>query len=961
MAQVRIGLMVMALCGLSATAWAGGPRFVGSAVHGNPGATIAWATNNLQYFTDPGALNANVTHAQADAMVAAAAAVWNVPSSSLTLSQGGELAEHVSGTNSYLQGDTVLFPADVLPANEANIPVAILYDTDGSVTDLLMGSGASTPMSCRQNAVVGDVDDLGPYDAIHHATLVLNGRCVGSAPEQLLQMQYQLARAFGRVLGLAWSQTNDNVFTVATPVNPQQMAFWPLMHPIDVICGTYTYQCMTDPFTLRVDDVSSLERLYTVPTNNVPAGKQATSTDSIWLYGNPTFPTGQGMAWVNYAVSRTHDNVNETWQTTSAVSGGYFQQGLANPVTQQTPVSLGTSDPSQEGALQMRRVPVDGVSTLYMVPEPINPLYSGEFAVGMYVRPPVTPSGHSPSMIDWSAFDWMGDQISAFYATTSDAASTCSPGADGTETAPAALSPTGWQAGLLCGWGHFSWWSVSIAAGHSWTFEVTATDENGAATLNKVQPVIGVWKTADATGTLPTVAAVSVPFNSMAYGVTQLQMSASSAARSLRLTVADQFAAGRPDFTYTARLLYAASVAPAAIGQAGGSLTITGTGFRQGNGVTVNGVAATVVSWTATQIVAIAPSMALAGAQLGHAVSVAVTDASTGGSTRISSALSYVATADVLVKVSAPAALVSGSAAATPFAVRVLAPNGTSPVAGATVRLTVTSGSASLGLCGGGTCTATSDSAGLVQTSITGVSAGTSVVTATELSGGATVQITLTDTDPARFVSVSNGTQWAPAGTAGSWTVNLTASQGGAPAVGVPVTWNAAGGLSLSAGNANTSGAGGASVAVSTAGLPPGAVSTVTGCVWTTVCATWTVYAVDPAQWQITVTTGAGQSLGAGETFAPLVFSVVNGAGHVLPGAPVTIHQRALGWEGPCAASGPCASAPVLQATTATVAADGNGAVTVNPLEVQGQPQTVEIAASTGTMGFVTLTLVVRP
>ena len=53
---------------------------------------------------------------------------------------------------------------------------------------------------------------------IQHAVIVLNGLCVGSDPNQLTQMQYQLTRVFGRVLGLAWSQLNDDVFT-GTPTS----------------------------------------------------------------------------------------------------------------------------------------------------------------------------------------------------------------------------------------------------------------------------------------------------------------------------------------------------------------------------------------------------------------------------------------------------------------------------------------------------------------------------------------------------------------------------------------------------------------------------------------------------------------------------------------------------------------------------------------------------------------------
>ena len=80
-------------------------------------------------------------------MVAAAANVWNVPTASLTLAQGGQLAEHVSGANAYFNGAAVVFPADVQASNYAAIQIAVVYDTDGSVTDLLLGMERAIPVS----------------------------------------------------------------------------------------------------------------------------------------------------------------------------------------------------------------------------------------------------------------------------------------------------------------------------------------------------------------------------------------------------------------------------------------------------------------------------------------------------------------------------------------------------------------------------------------------------------------------------------------------------------------------------------------------------------------------------------------------------------------------------------------------------------------------------------------------
>jgi len=233
-------LGVSAACA-SAPRWVTGPPYF-TAAGGTP---VVWFTTQPLYFTDPGDLSTSVNHAAADAMVAAAADVWNVPTSAIVVAYGGPLGEHVSGANAYLGSGGPVFPQDVQPANYAAKQIAVIYDSDGSVTDMLLGGGASSPAECRQNAVTESVDSIVPAGYIQHALLVLNGRCTGPLPQQQLQMQYQLERAFGRVLGVGWSQTNDNVFTQTPQPTNNQALHWPVMHPIDIVCGAYTYQCLS--------------------------------------------------------------------------------------------------------------------------------------------------------------------------------------------------------------------------------------------------------------------------------------------------------------------------------------------------------------------------------------------------------------------------------------------------------------------------------------------------------------------------------------------------------------------------------------------------------------------------------------------------------------------------------------------------------------------------------------------
>jgi hypothetical protein len=454
--------------------------------------------------------------------------------------------------------------------------------------------------------------------------------------------------------------------------------------------------------------------------------------------------------------------------------------------------------------------------------------------------------------------------------------------------------------------------------------------------------------------------------NSMSLGMTQLPMAAVTSDTTLRIAVADQFGGGRPDFVYKARILYADSVSPVSLGASGGQITITGVGFATGNQVKINGVAANVISWTATQIVATAPGKGVA--QAGSApVDVTVFDASTGGSTTMQAALSYTGQAvDTMALVSAPASLETGAIATTAFAVRVYQPDGKTPAPGATVNFVVTGsggGGAILMNCGGGVgCVGTTDVNGLAEQQVQGVSAGSVTLMATEASGGASVQATIIDTDPVRSVTISPAAQYLAAGASGSWSVALTATQDGAPAAAVAVAWStAAAGLTVTPGAATANSNGVSTVMVRANTLGGATTNVVGGCVWSSMCATWTLYGVAATQWKVTATTGALQSVAMPSSLGPVTLLVTDLAGHALPGATVTVDQKSYAWESPCASDGPCPSAPVLATAQTVEVSDGNGLVQVSPLQVADVAQVVKIAASTGTQGFATAALSVTP
>jgi hypothetical protein len=960
---------MLALCWFAAAAssWAGGPRWVtGPPFFTTAGAPVVWYTSQPLYFTDPGELSSSVNHAAADALVAAAASVWNVPTDSLVLSQGGALDEHVSGANTFLSPSGLIFPADVASSNYAAKQIAIIYDSDGSVTDLLLGNGASDPTSCLQNGVTESVDSIVPAGLIQHAILVLNGRCTGPAPEQQMQLQYQLMRAFGRIIGLGWSQTNDNVFTGSPQATYNQAMHWPVMHPIDIICGPYTYQCMTQPFTLRPDDLSALAELYYIGQGDAPAGKTDTMLNANQIYGDVQFPTGQGMQGVNVLVRRweqyTPASQIEDWYTTSAVSGAFFRQSNGNPVTgpdTSLTGSEGTQGQDHEGLYDLQRIPMlpGDWQAVIIETEPINPLYTGPYAVGPYTANTVEPSGSDTPQ----AYGIFGSYASAYIVfSTTDPASSCNPGADGTEAAPAGVAAAGWWSGQLCGYGHSSWSSLTVKGNRSLTLEVTAEDEQGFATTAKAMPVIGVWNATDPSGSLPGIAGVGEAFNGEATGMTTLATS-STQPNQLRIAIADQRGDGRPDFNYQARVLYADSLTPSNVSGAGGTITITGMGFRTGNAVFVDGVAATVASWSANTIVATVPSLHTLGVSTALVADVTVEDLSTGGTTVMTQALSYAAPVTTLSLLTAPAGTVILEQPATvPFAVQVLQGDGVTPVVGEAVTFTATSGSVQFAACGGATCTLQTDIHGIASTLVTPETSGAITLQATGVDGTATASFTAVT--QVRTATAVEPVEYIAAGASVEWTPQLNVTDNTASTGGVLVDWQTISGpVVASPAQSQVDGTGAAQTLATVGPLAPGAQALLSACAWTSVCATFTTQGVDPAELRLVAVSGAGQIVSASGALDPVVLLVTDTASHPVAGATVQVFQTVNAWQQSCPDRGRCPIPPVLASTQYSLVSDANGLLTITPQQVPGLAETTNLAAATGTQGFLSLTLEKQP
>jgi IPT/TIG domain len=955
-------VVALLLLAIGTEAIASGPRWVtGQPYYYPEGNSIVWYTDSPQYFTDTGDLSVYVNNAAANAIVAAAAGVWIVPTSRLNLLYGGALDEHASAVNVYPTSTGLVFPADVQSTNYLAKQIAVLYDSDGAITDMMLGQGASDPSGCRQNAVTESVDSISTSGKIQHAILVLNGRCTGAAPEQQLQLQYQLMRAFGRVIGLGWSQTNDNVFTGNPAPTYNQALYWPIMHPIDIICGAYSYQCMPQPFTLRDDDISGLGLLYPVWVFAPPApGKTNTLARGSRVTGTVTFPNGQGMQGVNVVIHRLEPSWDtpEAWESTSGVSGYLFRRHSPNPVnggTTSSTTDMGSSDSSREGYYEIFRTPLydwEVWQNLILSTQPINPLYVGPYAVGPYDSNSVEPSG---SVVQQEFYVTQSYSQETINFPITDAATGCQTTQDGTESATAMVPLQGWWIDNLCEYGHTAWSTLAVKANRALTVEVTALDEQFFATSAKTMPVIGVWNSTDAVGTLPTIAATPGAFNGGSTGITSLTAQITQLEQ-LRIAIADERGDGRPDYAYQARVLYADAVAPASVPANGGVVTITGMGFRAGNAVTVNGVSAAVSSWTANTIVATVPSLHALGVATALVADVAVKDLASGGTTVMAGALSYAAPTATLNLIAAPTGIIFLGDAA-PFTVRAIAADGLTPLANQSITFTATGATVMFGACAAATCNLLTDETGTASVTVTPQAPGNVTLTATGSAG--TQTDVFTAAIRVRTITPLNPTQYIAAGAIVVWTPQVALADNSGSTVGVPVSWS--GSLIGSPGTSTTNVESTAEIQVSTGPLASGVEALAAACAWIVICTNFTAIGVDASQWQIAIVSGEGQSVPATGTLAPVVLRVTDAASHPVAGALVEIHQTLDAWQPSCPDHGRCPVPPVYGTSTTTAISTADGLITITPIQIPGVPGVTNVAAATGPSGFISLVLQQKP
>jgi hypothetical protein len=167
--------------------------------------------------------------------------------------------------------------------------------------------------------------------------------------------------------------------------------------------------------------------------------------------------------------------------------------------------------------------------------------------------------------------------------------------------------------------------------------------------------------------------------------------------------------------------------------------------------------------------------------------------------------------------------------------------------------------------------------------------------------------------------------------------------------------------VAISPGQSQVNTQGVASTLATVGPLAAGAQALLSGCAWTSICATYTMQGVDPAELRVVAVSGANQIVAASGAFTPVVLLVTDTASNPVAGAVVEVYQTVDAWQLPCPDRGRCPVAPVLASSQYPVTSDANGLLTVAPLQLPGLPETTNLAAATGTQGFLSLTLQKQP
>jgi hypothetical protein len=964
-----VAFVALALLAAPVIAFAGGPRYVAGATFFNPavlGQPLHWANGQVSYYVDQGALSNTVTNQQATAMVDAAAALWSaVPTAAVTLTDMGPLNEDVNGSNIQVNSaGQIIAPSDVTPS-ATNYPVAVIFDSDGSVINAIYGPTASQPNACQNNGVSVWLDNFNPDATFTHGVILLNGLCATN-PAMLQMMSFELERAFGRILGLDFSQVNPGV---PTDGNPNGALGWPVMQPLSGACGATGGTCIPDPTTLSYDDIAALNRIYPVTATNAASFplKQLTAANTVSIQGSVRFANGYPMQGVNVVARPLDASGNPLDQyAVSFVSGAYFSGNHGNPATGFDDASgnqlsmWGSSDASLQGAFDLSGIPLPpGATTAsyQLTFEAVDPLYINANSVGPYSQGQVAPSGTLAS-VTVSDLAAGGTQTVAVTATGSSVAGFND--AIGSASQPRPMPAGGFWCGRLSQVGQSDWFTFPVRGNRIFTIVTQAIDESGAPSNVKAMPSIGVWDAFDAAGATAVGAAPGL--NGNATGETWLRV-ASNGDDIVRIGIADLRGDGRPDYAYNGWLLYADTVSPTHLPVSGGPITINGAGFRLADTVLIGGQPAIIMSISPNQITAIAPPATLnsSGAPVTGSVDVEVDDQpSFYAAAIISGGVSYDSgSGDALTLVTAPSNTVP---IGVPLAFTVAALDSTlTPAPGVTVTYTVTSGTATLA-CGLPACSVTATGDGRATMIVTAVDGTWSVITAA-LTNGSSLQAQFAGGTPP-VLSVLTPQLSLAASATFTWTVQALALSNGVPLGNQSVAWQttATGIAPQGPVAALTASSGIASKTLTVGPLSEGQQVSINACLnGTNQCVAFTAYGARPEYAALRAVSGTSQTLAASSTPNQITLRLLDMDGNPMASGTVALNQALYAWTPPCTPPAICTPGALLAAQSATATSAVDGTVSFVPASLPGVATNLLGLAASGNTVTVPIAIVQNP
>ncbi|HUS19069.1 MAG TPA: IPT/TIG domain-containing protein [Terriglobales bacterium] len=849
-----------------------GPSGFNPSVVGKP---ITWANASLAYYTDQGDLSPLLPQSGANDFVSDAFSRWTaVPSAALQVARAGALAENVDGSNVFLTGNTLTMPADIQPS-ATNRPLGVVYDQDGQVTDALLGAGAGSAVFCATNSVFGGADSYTLDANFAHALIVINGNCAQQSGD-LPTLKYRLIRAAGRILGVGWSQLNDNVRTGTPAPTSEDLNGFPLMHPRGPLCNGPITECVPNPDQLRMDDRAAIAYLYPAPTAST-----ARIHGSIF-FSDERGAAGQPMQGVN-VVARRVDSLTGTPShvfATTSISGFRFRGHNGNPITgfqtaQGEPFAkYGSADPAWQGFFDLSglEIPSGSQSATYQITlEPLNPLYKSDTGLGAARYGAVAPSGSvAPIAIVnlVAGADVTRDIVIANSARVRrDAAE---PNGFG---APSPVPAGGSWWGNLGVYGDSDFFYFHSRPGRTFHLRVTALDENHVSTAVKAQPTLGLWERAAALNSPPMLSANA--FNTSVTGQTKISATTGTET-DLMIGISDFRGDGRPDYQYHARLLYVDSLAPSRIPAGGGRpVILQGYGFNANTSVKIGGQPAAILARSTGRLLVQSPPLGNGSA------AVTVTDLSNGDVATVNDGAQYGVTNDDqlhLISSGNPAVPV-GADAPNPVRVRVTTSDGVTPVANVNVTFSVTPAQSFFKACNANPCTIATDASGEVLAYVSVRATGEHFITAT-IANGAQVPGTIVGSAPASSITAMPPAHRVPVGATVSLPTSVRVLSSGSPVLGQQVNFSfgtspASGSATLAAPSVVTNSAGDAANTVNLANV--GSSFTILACVSTgSPCTAIQILAVAPSAIQLQPLFGSSQILAFGQSPAPMVLRVQN-------------------------------------------------------------------------------------